>query len=488
MLEDLKKVVEMVGKDKGIDRVLIIEALEAAMLHAARVKFGHETDLEAMFNEEMGEIEVFQFRKVVINVENPALEITIEDAKIKDPDAAIEDDLGEKLDTKIFSRVAAQAAKQIIIQKVRDAEKDVIYEEFKDRKGELISGIIRRFERQDIIVDLGRTEAILPYREQVSSERYRIKDRVQCYVKDVKRITRGPQIILSRTHEGLLINLFTVEVAEIYDGIVTIQNGVRDPGFRAKIAVYSKDSSVDPVGACVGIKGSRVQNIVQELKGEKIDIVPWDKDPAKFVCNALSPAEVSKVIVNETTKSMEVIVPDDQLSLAIGKRGQNVRLAAKLTQWKIDIKSESKLEEAKVLARAILMEVGTVGEFYASILVNEGFRKVEEIAKTTTRVLMRLLNIVEEDAQKMINAAQEMVEEGLIDKPEDILGRELTTDDKLLLNIPNVTVNLIKKLNQAGYYSLDLLTKAEPEVVAEKIDMDPNNLKRIIDFANSMGS
>jgi len=235
-----------------------------------------------MFNEELNEIELFQFKTVVEKINNPTLEITIEEAKKQDPDAALEDSLGTKLDTVSFTRVAAQAAKQIIIQRVRDAEKDVIYEEFKDRKGELISGIIRRFERQNIIIDLGRTEAILPFREQVPTEKYRVKDRVQSYVLDVKRISRGPQIILSRTHEGLLIRLFEVEVAEIYDGIVSIQNGVRDPGFRSKISVYSKDTSVDPVGACVGIKGSRVQNIVQELKGEKIDIVPWDQSSLCF--------------------------------------------------------------------------------------------------------------------------------------------------------------------------------------------------------------
>ncbi len=488
MQEDLMKVIELVGKDKGIDKTLIIEALEAAMLYVARVKYGNEADIEAIFNEEMNEIEVFQFRKVVENVNDESLEISIEEAKKRDPESALDDDLGVKLDTAGFTRVAAQAAKQILVQKVRNAEKDVIYEEFKDRKGELISGIIRRFERQDIIVDLGRTEAILPYKEQVPNEKYRIKDRVQCHVLDVKRVTKGPQIILSRANEGLLIRLFEIEVSEIYDGIVTIKNGVRDPGFRSKISVYSKESSVDPVGACVGIKGSRVQNVVQELKGEKIDIVPWDPDPAKYVCNSLAPAEVSKVIVNEKTKTMEVIVPDDQLSLAIGKRGQNVRLAARLTMWKIDIKSESKLEEGKQLSKEELLHIEGLNDIFASILVNEGFRKIEEVAKMTPRIFLKLLHLEEEQSTKIINNAKKLVEERENNSPEAILGRELTTDDKLLLNISdNIDIPLLKKLNDIGYYTLNHLSSANAESLSEKLDIPLKTATDLIEQASNIG-
>jgi N utilization substance protein A len=328
---------------------VVIEALEQAVLQAANKKYRNTRELEAHFNEDIGEVELFEFVTVVENVEDSYREISLEEAREEDPDVEFGDQIGMKLPSSDFSRIAAQTAKQVIIQKVREAERETIFNEFVDRKGQLINGIVRRFERGDIIVDLGRAEAILPYKEQAPREVYRQGDRIRALINDIRMTPKGPQIILSRISPLVIANLFANEVPEIAEGIVEIVNVVREPGSRAKIAVYSNDSDVDPVGACVGMRGSRVQNVVSELRGEKIDIIPWSEDVARFACNALSPASVAKVYVDDENSSMEIIVPDDQLSLAIGKRGQNVRLAAKLTGWKIDIKTETRIAEAEDL-------------------------------------------------------------------------------------------------------------------------------------------
>lgn len=425
---DLTRVINAVSRDKNLDKAIIIDALEQAVLHAARRDYGATADLEAHYNEESNEIELFQFRTVVEAVEDEVREISVPEAHKLDPEAAVGDALGIKLDTGSFGRIAAQSAKQIIVQKVRDAERAQIYEEFKDRTGEVLSGHVRRFERNDIIVDLGRTEAIIPYREQMPTERYRVKDRITGYVLEVKRSSRGPQIVMSRAHPGFLVRLFEQHVTEIYDGIVTIESAARDPGHRSKIAVYSRDQSVDPVGACVGMKGARVQAVVQELNGEKIDIVPWDKDPARLVCNALAPAVVSKVIVDDANHSMEVIVGDDQLSLAIGKRGQNVRLAAQLTGWRLDIKSEGKLEQELVGAKLSVANVPGIGPMRAEILVNEGVKSPAEVAALSARVLQRLLNMEEAEADRVIAEAARIAQESGVKIPspagdqEDLLA------------------------------------------------------------------
>lgn len=345
MVGNLNHIIDQVVKDKGIDRDTLIDALESAVLSAANKKFRNTRDLEAHFNPEIGEVEVFEFVTVVNEVVDSYKEIDVDEAREIDPDVEVGDSLGMMLDAGSFSRIAAQTAKQVIIQKVREAEREGIYNEFKDRVGEVVNGIVRRYERGDLIVDLGRAEALLPAREQVPRENYRQSDRVRAYISEVKISAKGPQIILSRTHPGLLISLFTSEVPEIAEGIVEIKAAVREPGSRAKMAVLSHDVDVDPVGACVGMRGSRVQNVVTELRGERIDIIPWTHDPARFACAALAPAEVSRVYIDDEDKSMEIIVPDDQLSLAIGKKGQNVRLAAKLIGWKIDIKSETRAQE-----------------------------------------------------------------------------------------------------------------------------------------------
>jgi len=345
---NLKHTIDQIVKEKGIDKSIVLEALEQAVLTAANKKFRNTRDLEAHYNAEIGEVELFEFVTVVDEVQDSYREIELDEAREEDPEVEVGDSIGMKMDASGFSRIAAQTAKQVIIQRVREAERETIFNEFMERQGEIVNGVVRRFEKGDLIVDLGRAEALLPHKEQAPREVYRQGDRVKALITEIRMTTKGPQILLSRTHPTMLAKLFEAEVPEIAEGIVEIKSVVREPGGRAKIAVYSHDSDVDPVGACVGMRGSRVQNVVSELRGEKIDIIPWSEDVARFACNALAPAVVTKVYVDEEDFAMEVIVADDQLSLAIGKRGQNVRLAAKLTGWKIDIKSETRMAEAEL--------------------------------------------------------------------------------------------------------------------------------------------
>ncbi len=347
---NLTRLIDQVGRDKGITKEVLIDALEAAVMKAAEKRFGANKEIEAHYQEESGEIELFLFKDVVETVEDEDLEISLGDAKELDSESVIGDVLGVKLDSKKFGRIDAQTAKQIIIQKVRDAERNVVFQEFCDKKGEIVSGVVHRFERGDIIVDIGRTEAMLSKKEQVRREGYRQGDRIRGLIVDVCNDVKGPQVMLSRAQSAFLIKLFQMEVPEIYEGIVEIKGAAREPGERAKIAVMSHSADVDPVGACVGVKGSRVQAVVQELKGEKIDIIHWSEDPATFVKNTLSPAEISRVIVDDEAHAMEVVVPDDQLSLAIGRKGLNVRLAARISGWKIDIHTESDYGEDSVAA------------------------------------------------------------------------------------------------------------------------------------------
>lgn len=345
---NLKQAIEQIVKEKGIDRQVVLEAMEQAVLTAANKKYRNTRDLEARYNPDTGEVELFEFVVVVDEVHDSYKEISLEEAREIDPDVEIGDSLGEKLDASGFTRIAAQTAKQVIIQRVREAERETIFNEYRDRQWEIITGMVRRFEKGDLLVDLGRADAILSSKDQMPREVYRPGDRIRAIITDIKMTTKGPQIILSRTHPSMLAKLFEAEVPEIAEGIVEINAVVRDPGSRTKLAVSSNDPDVDPVGACVGMRGARVQNVVSELRGEKIDIIPWSEDIARFACNALSPAQVSKIFVDEENRALEVIVADDQLSLAIGKRGQNVSLAARLTGCRIDIKSESKVAEAQI--------------------------------------------------------------------------------------------------------------------------------------------
>jgi transcription termination/antitermination protein NusA len=412
MQSNLNQTLELVGKEKGIDKEILIDALETAMLSAAKKKYGQERDIEVHYNEEIGEIEIFEFKKVADAITEPASQISLEEALKLDPEAQVGDSLGMKLDTSDLGRIAAQTAKQVLVQKVREADSALVYEEYKDRKDELVTGIVRRFERGNLIVDLGRAEAVLPLREQVPRETYRPGDRIQAFVQDVLAESKGgPQIILSRASAGLLIKLFEMEVPEIDEGIVTIEAAAREPGARSKIAVSSRDPDVDPVGACVGMKGSRVQAVVQELRGEKIDIVPFSPDQATFVCNALAPAEVSRVIINEDTHGMEIIVPDDQLSLGIGRKGQNVRLASQLTGWKLDINSESRVAEMWKNAMTSLGKIEGVGELLIDTLYKYGFRAARDVMMAELEQLMEVPGIDEAMAGKMQRSAARVVAE-----------------------------------------------------------------------------
>jgi len=407
----LKREIDQIAKDKGIDRDTIIGALEEAMRQAARKKFGQEREIEARFNPDTGEIELFEFREVVEAVEDAAIQVGLSEAREYDPEAQVGDQIGVELDTSGFGRILAQTAKQVIIQRVRDAERDIVYEEYKDRKGEVLNGIVRRFEKGSIIVDLGRAEAILPPKEQVPRENYRPGDRIRAYVFDVNHASKGAQIVLSRACIEMLTKLFAQEVPEIYEGIVTIESAAREPGGRSKVAVVSRDGDVDPVGACVGMKGSRVQAVVQELRGERIDIVPWSPDAARYVCSALSPAQVSKVIIDEGEKSMDVIVPDDQLSLAIGRKGQNVRLAVQLTGWRIDIKSESKMREvARWFAEAVSIVEGC-GEPEGELLLQRGITSLEDLASCQSELLASLPGIDDAGAEAIKQRAAELAVE-----------------------------------------------------------------------------
>jgi N utilization substance protein A len=346
MILDISQIINQLGKEKGIDRSVIIGAIKDALESAAKKKYGMNKRLEAMYDEDTGDFEVLEFRTVVNEVTDEELEISLAEARELDPEARLNDSIGFRMSTKDLGRIAAQTARQIIMQKVKDAEREVIYNEFITRKGEILNGIVQRYERDTIIVDLGRTEAVMPPSEQIPRERYRQGDRIRAYIKDVSKTTRGPEILLSRADPRVILKFFEQEVPEVYEGVVSILSVAREPGFRTKIAVKSKERDVDPVGACVGMKGSRVQSVVQELRGERIDIIAWDEDPAKFVCNALQPAEIIRVLVNESEKTMEVIVPEEQLLLAIGKRGQNVKLASKLVGWKIEVRAEGQVEDA----------------------------------------------------------------------------------------------------------------------------------------------
>ncbi|MBN1906495.1 MAG: transcription termination/antitermination protein NusA [Deltaproteobacteria bacterium] len=426
MTSDLLKVLEQVGREKGVERETLIETLEEAVKAAARKKLGQNYDLEIKFNEEMGEIEVFEFKEVVEKVENESLEISLEDAHEVDPDAVIGDSLGIRMETDELGRVAAQSAKQVIMQRLREAERNGVFDDFKDRRGEIINGIVQRFDKGAIIVNLGKAEAELPTKEQIPKETYKQGDRVRAYILEVRQFSRGPQIILSRTHPNFLSMLFENEVPEISEGIVSIMQVAREPGSRAKIAVMSKDSDVDPVGACVGMKGSRVQAVVQELRGEKIDIVTWDNDPAKFICNALAPAEITRVIVDEINHSMVVVVPDDQLSLAIGRRGQNVRLASKISGWNLDVTSETDYNKNLKDSYTSLLSLEGVGEAIATELYQEGYRSIADVASANLAELANVEGLNEKDAAQLIATAKEYLQ----DSGANVTGAKADSDKK----------------------------------------------------------
>jgi transcription termination/antitermination protein NusA len=398
----LKRIIDQISRDKGIDRKLLVEAIEEAVRSAARKRYGSRREIEVQFNEETGEIEVFQYRTVVDEVEDEETEISIEEARKLDPEVELDDDLGEKLhDIADLGRIAAQSAKQVIIHRMRDAERDVIFEMFRDRQGSIVNGIVQRFERGNMIINLGRTDAVLPRDGQVPKRSFKQGDRIRAYLLEVRQDSRDSQLILSRTCNEFLIKLFEMEVPEIAEGIVRIMGAAREPGFRAKIAVSSSESDVDPVGACVGMKGSRVQNVVQELQGERIDIVPWSPDPAKYVYNALAPAEVSMVIVDEDNHQLLVVVPDDQLSLAIGRQGQNVRLASRLMSWRIDVKSETRYANLENPGYRTLTAIEGVDENLADKLFAADITSAADLAAAGTDEIMAAVKVEDETAEEL---------------------------------------------------------------------------------------
>lgn len=412
MLSDLKRIIDQISRDRGFDKQLLVEAIEEAVASAARKKYGSRRDIEVHYNEELGEVEVFQFRAVVETAEDDQTEVSFEEATQLDPEVQLGDELGEKMENITdLGRIAAQSAKQVIIHRMKDAEREVIYDMFKDREGEVVSGIVQRFERGNMIVNLGRTDAVLPKDHQIPKRSFKQGDRIRAYLSEVRENSRDSQLILSRTADDFLAKLFTMEVPEIAEGIVRIMGVSREPGFRAKIAVSSSESDVDPVGACVGMKGSRVQNVVQELQGERIDIVTWSPDPAKYVYNALAPAHVSMVMVDEEANSLLVVVPNDQLSLAIGRQGQNVRLASKLMGWRIDVKSEQRWANLENEGYQTLLMIPGIDEGLADQLLGKDIRSAADLSKVTVEDLTIIRSIDDEFGLQLIEAAAKVAEE-----------------------------------------------------------------------------
>ncbi|MCP8938587.1 transcription termination factor NusA [Alsobacter sp. SYSU M60028] len=446
---ELLQIADAVAREKVIDRQIVLAAMEDAIAKAARSRYGTETEVHAEINPRTGELRLSRYLHVVEQVENPAIEIALVDAQRFNPAAQVGDTIADTLPPFDFGRIAAQSAKQVIVQKVREAERDRQYEEFKDRIGEIVNGVVKRAEYGNVIVDLGRGEGIVRRDELIPREAFRPGDRIRAYVYDVRREQRGPQIFLSRTHPQFMAKLFAQEVPEIYDGIIEVKAVARDPGSRAKIAVISRDSSIDPVGACVGMRGSRVQAVVGELQGEKIDIIPWSPDVATFIVNALQPAEVAKVVLDEDAERIEVVVPDDQLSLAIGRRGQNVRLASQLTGWDIDILTEAEESERRqkeFLSRTTtFMEALDVDEVVGQLLASEGFRTVEELAYVDLSELTSIEGFDEETAAEIQNRATAYLDR--IEAENDARRRELGVEDELK-EIEGVTSAMLVKFGE----------------------------------------
>jgi N utilization substance protein A len=462
MLSDLKRIIEQISRDKGIEKHLLVETIEEAVRSAARKKFGSRRDMEVQYNDELGEVEIFQFRIVVDTVEDEQTEISLEEASALDPGVKLLDEIGTKMDNIAeLGRIAAQSAKQVIIQKMKDAELDVIYDMYKDRKGDIVNGIVQRFERGNMIINLGRTDAILPHSEQIPKRSFRQGDRIRALLLDVRQSAREQQLVLSRTNNDFLVKLFEMEVPEIAEGIVNVMGVSREPGFRAKIAVSSSESDVDPIGACVGMKGSRVQNVVQELQGERIDIIPWSPDPAKFVSSSLAPAEVAMVLVDEDKKSLMVVVPDDQLSLAIGRQGQNVRLASKLLGWNIDVKSEARYTKLEEDGYRSLLNIEGVDEGVADILYDGGFRAASDLKGVDFKELEGLKGMKPERAAELVDAIENYLESAAAiaqasDKESD------TEDSEAEVNVKSSgsdKVRVYELAKEAGMKSKELADK-----------------------------
>jgi N utilization substance protein A len=453
---ELLQIADAVAREKSIEKQIVLDAMADAIQKAARSRYGQETNIRADINPQTGEMKLQRLMEVVETVEDLAKQISVKSARERNPDAEVGDYIAEQLPPMDFGRIAAQSAKQVIVQKVREAERDRQFDEYKDRVGEIVNGTVKRVEYGNVIVDLGRGEAIIRRDELIPRENFKYGDRVRAYVYDVRREQRGPQIFLSRTHPQFMAKLFTMEVPEIYDGIIEIKSVARDPGSRAKIAVISRDSSIDPVGACVGMRGSRVQAVVGELQGEKIDIIPWSPSAASFIVNALQPAEVAKVVLDEDAERIEVVVPDDQLSLAIGRRGQNVRLASQLTGWDIDIlteQEESERRQKEFLERSTLfMEALNVDEMVGQVLASEGFTSVEEVAYVDANDIATIDGFDEGTASEIQNRAREYL--ATVEAEQDGKRKALGVLDELR-DIPGVTTAMMVTLGEDGVKSVE---------------------------------
>jgi N utilization substance protein A len=479
---ELLQVADTVARDKSIDRDEVLEAMEQAIQKAGRSKYGQEYDIRAEIDRKNGEIKLMRFRQVADPVENEATQITLDAAQKLNPEAQVGDFLTDPLPPIDFGRIAAQTAKNVIVQKVREAERQRQFREFKDRIGDIVNGLVKRVEFGNVVVDLGRAEAILRRDELIPRENFRQGERVRAYIYDVREEARGPQIFLSRTHPQFMAKLFAQEVPEIYDGIIELRAVARDPGSRAKIAVISNDSGIDPVGACVGMRGSRVQAVVGELQGEKIDIIPWSADPATFVVNALAPAEVAKVVMDEEQRRIEVVVPNDQLSLAIGRRGQNVRLASQLSGWDIDIltedeESERRQEEFRSRSK-MFIDALDVDDVIAHLLVTEGFTSVEEVAFVASEELSEIEGFDETVAAELQQRARTFIEQQNAERERRRL--ELGVSDEVA-QMEGIGPALLVALGEKGVKTLDdLADLAGDELVeiaeaVEKLDLDQAN-------------
>ena len=485
---ELLQIADAVAREKTIDRKIVIQAMEDAIQKAAKSRYGAENDIRCEIDPKTGETRLSRVLAVVDDVENEATQITLDDAKRRNPEAKVGDLIAESLPPLDFGRVAAQNAKQVIVQKVREAERDRQFNEYKDRVGEIVNGTVKRAEYGNVIVDLGRAEGIIRRDEMIPRENVRYGDRIRAYIYDVRREQRGPQIFLSRARPEFMSKLFAQEVPEIYDGMVEIKSVARDPGSRAKIAVISRDSSIDPVGACVGMRGARVQAVVNELQGEKVDIIQWNPDAASFIVNALAPAEVTKVVLDEDSNRIEVVVPESQLSLAIGRRGQNVRLASQLTGWDIDILTEQEESERRQKEFAersqVFMDSLDVDEVIAQLLVTEGFASVEEVAYVDLSEIAHIEGFDENTAQEIQTRAREYLEK--LEAERDARRRELGVSDDLA-KVEGVTTAMLVAFGENGIKTLeDLADCATDDLTgwterSKDKDVEPVRHKGVLD-------
>ena len=475
---ELRELIDQLVKMKGIKRELIIDIVKEALYRAVKKKLGENADVDIEYDDSTGDLQALYFREVVEEVEDDLLDISLPDAQKLDPNAMLGDSLGVKMDSAELGRIAAQVAKQIILQKLKSLESKNTYDEFKDRKGEIVTGTVRRIERNMIFVDIGKAEACLPYSQQIPRERFRTNDRIKALISDVSESNQGCSIRLTRIDPKFIIKLFELEVPEIAEKIVKIEGVARDPGHRSKISVRSIDHDVDPVGACVGMKGTRIQNVVHELNGEKIDIIPWDEDSVKYICNTLSPVEVSQIIIDESAHSMDVIVPDDQLSVAIGRGGENVRLASQLTGWNIDIQSESQMQMMLEEAKRRLLFIDGIDESIADSLIKLGFTTLEDLAVAEPETLAEFPDISTEKANSIIEQAKKMLETGL----------ETVEIDEALekkLDVPTTTLKCVNEelaqhLAERGYITLaDIQSEPDTDSFAKNAEIHVRRARQI---------